>query len=209
MKKVLALILAVVMVCTLTACGSAKKMEQLCGVWEMTFYQDADTVESLLSSMDFYAEEIELIDLNSMPIVMTVEYREDKTYCYAFDVSATQDGVHAFYAQVIEDLYNGRENLVASYGEDILNMTEDEFAQSYAELFGQSDIATLLNLFVESSLDYDVLYEDIENGTFRIQGNKIYCTVTGTTLEESVSYSISGNTLTLVYADDTEVYTKR
>lgn len=210
MKKVLALVLVIVMLCTMTACSGGKKlMEELCGTWEMTFYQDADTVESLLSSMDFYAEEIALVDLNSMPIVMIVEYNEDMSYRYAFDVAATKAAIRDFYAQVVEDLYAGRNSLVASYGEEIAVMSQAEFEQFYAELFGQSDINMLLDVFMENSLDYSVLYEDIETGTFRVQSGKIYCTVTGQSVEESVGYTIIGDQLTLVYADDTEIYTKR
>ena len=48
MKKVISIVLAFVMLCSLTACDlGGASMEQLCGQWQMTVYQDGDTAEIL------------------------------------------------------------------------------------------------------------------------------------------------------------------
>ena len=56
--------------------------------------------------------------------------------------------------------------------------------------------------------DYDSLSGKLETGTYYIDGNDIMCTITGQTMAESLGYKVDGNTLTLIYADGTEVYTR-
>ena len=54
MKKVFSLILVVLLLCSLTACDlGGASMEELCGQWEMTVYQERDTAETVLTNLDF------------------------------------------------------------------------------------------------------------------------------------------------------------
>jgi len=88
-------------------------------------------------------------------------------------------------------------------------MTQDGFNQFYVDLFGAESYDALIDSFVESSFDYSVLSKTLEEGTFRIRLKDIYKTPDGKTEEESMGFSIDGNTLTLTYLDGDEVYTKR
>lgn len=210
MKKVISLLLAVLMLCSLTACDlGGASMEELCGVWEMEFYQDADTAKTILEYQDFYEAELALVDLNSLACVMCVQFNEDKTYSYYFDVDATKAAVRVFFEGVMDDLYAGRETLSAVYEQDMASMTQDGFNQFYADLFGASNIDELLDYFVENAFDYNVLAETLEEGTFRIRLKDIYKIPEGKTEEESVGFAIEGDTLTLTYLDGDEVYTRR
>lgn len=210
MKKLVSMILVVVMLCSLTACDlGGASMEQLCGKWEMTVYQDADTAETVLTNLDFYPEEIALVDMESLACVMIVEFNEDKTYRYYFDIDATKEAVRTFFETVMDDLYTGRETLSASYQQDMSGMTRDGFNQFYVDLFGAESYDALIDSFVESSFDYTVLSQPLEEGTFRIRLKDIYKTPDGKTEEESMGFSIDGDTLTLTYLDGDEVYTKR
>ena len=210
MKKVFSLILVVLLLCSLTACAlGGASMEELCGQWEMTVYQERDTAETVLTNLDFYPEEIALVDLESLACVMVVEFNEDKTYSYYFDIEATKETVHTFFEVVMDDLYAGRETLSASYQQDLSGMTQDGFHQFYVDLFGAESYDALIDSFVESSFDYSVLSKTLEEGTFRIRLKDIYKTPDGKTEEESMGFSIDGNTLTLTYLDGDEVYTKR
>lgn len=209
MKRIIALALVLVMLCALCGCESnAQKMEALCGRWEMVTYLDVETAQSALELLEFYPEEIALLDLNSMGLIMTVEFTQDGTYEFAFDLDGSLEFMGSYYRSVVEDIYNGREQLTATYGEDIVNLTLEEFQQYYAELFALADYDALIQYFLETSLDYDYLQETVEKGTFRIASNTILCTIDGEEEAESMGYSIEGNTLTLTYVNGEEVYTK-
>lgn len=209
MKKIVSLLLVFVIACSLCACsGSADRMAELCGVWEMIYVEEAESAKDLLESMDFYEEEIALADLTNLEVVMTVEFTQEKTYCYTYDIPATKAYIRSFYDNTVVAVYNAREQLTDIYGFETINMTEDEFKLFYADLFSLTSYEELLDYFVDNCLDYESLV-DFDKGTFRLNGSKILCTAEGSNLEEEMSYSISGNTLTLVYADGKEVYTKR
>lgn len=210
MKKVIALLLAVVMLCSLSACElSGASMEDLCGTWSLELYQDAETVQTILTNLDFYEEEIALIDLNSLACIMCVQFNEDKTYSYYFDIADTKVSVRKFFEGAMSDLYTGRASLSEAYGQDMTTMTEDGFYQFYADLFGAATIDELLDSFVEFAFDYEILAETLEEGTFRIMLKDIYKTPDGKTEEESMGFSIDGDTLTLSYLDGDEVYTRK
>lgn len=208
MKKLIALALVLAMALSLSACG-LPSVEDLCGTWAMELPQNADTAETMLTNMEFYPEEIALIDLENLDFVMIVEFNEDKTYRFAFDVEATKANIRQFYADAIEALYNGRESLVETYGDEIKDMTLEEFQQAYAEMFSMSSVDSLLDYFVDNCADYNILAEDLENGTFRLLGKSILCKVEGSTDEEKMDFEVDGDTLTLIYVDGEEVYTKQ
>lgn len=209
MKKIVALLLAAVMLCSLSACGSnTEKMEALSGRWEMVTYLDAATAKSALELLEFYPEEIALLDLNSMGLVMIAEFNMNGTYRFAFDLEGSLDMVRGYYKDAMTKIYDSRDQLVEIYGEGILEMTQADFEQYYAELFSMESFDALLQYFLETSLDYEYLEQDIEVGTFRIAKDNIVCTVEGEDTPESMGYSIEGNTLTLTYVNGTEVYTK-
>lgn len=208
MKKVIALLMALVMALSLTACGFPT-MDDLCGTWEMDLQQEADTAQTLLENMEFYPEEIALIDLDSLYFVMIVEFNQDGTYRYAFDVDETKAHVREFFADAIDALYENRASLTDTYGSDITDMTQDEFEEAYAGLFSEESVDALLDYFVEYCMDYEILSEDLESGTFRLVVGTILCTVEGAAEEEKLDFKIEEDTLTLIYVDGEEVYTKK
>lgn len=209
MKKIVAYLLVLVMLCSLSACGSdTEKMEALCGRWEMVTYLDAETAQSALEALEFYPEEIALLDLNSMGLVMIVEFNADGTYRFAFDLEDSLEFMENYYTDAMSALYNSREQIAETYGEGVLEMTREEFEQYYAELFSMDSFEALMQYFLETSLDFEYLGQDIEAGTFRISGENILCTIEGEESAESMGYSIEGDTLTLVYVNGEEVYTK-
>lgn len=210
MRKIFSLLLAAALLCALCGCsGNADKMNELCGVWEMTYVEDEETARGLLESMEFYEEEIVLADLTGLENTMTVEFTRDKTYCYSYDIDRTKAAIREFYDEAVTAVYNGRTGLTDIYGFETINMTEEEFKAFYAtELFSMENYEELLDYFVENCLDYTAI-TDFDKGTFRLSGSRIICTAEGSDTEEEMSYSISGNTLTLVYADGKEVYTRR
>ena len=208
MRKLMSILLAVLL-CMLAGCGAgSEKMEALCGVWEMTYAEDTQTARGLLEAMEFYEEEIALADLNGLYNTMTVEFTNDGGYCYSYDIEMTKTSIRRFYEETVMAVYNSRSALTDLYGYETINMTEEEFKAFYADLFSVANYEDLLDYFVDNCLDYSAI-TDFDKGTFRLSGSRIICTAEGSDTEEEMSYTISGDTLTLVYADGKEVYTRR
>ncbi len=213
MKKIIALLLAMLMVCSLTACDlGGASAEQLYGQWELKLEQEADTAQTILENQSFYLEEIALVDLESLICIMVVEFNEDKTYSYYIDSEATKVCVRDFYENAMDDIFEGRASLdsvYAEFGVVMSEMTRDEFDTFYCQLFEMESMDALLDAFVEYSFDYDILGEIMEAGTFRVRLGDVIKKPDGKTEEESMGFKIEGTTLTLTYSDGDEVYQKR
>jgi hypothetical protein len=210
MKKICALICAVLMLASLAGCSlPGMSMEDLCGNWESLTYFDAQDTQDILEGLDFYPEEIALADLNGLCIVATVEFKTDKQYNYGYDVDATRAMAEQYFSDFLDALYENREDLVESYGETILSMSKDAFLTAYAELFGMTSGQELIEVLAENALDYEALAESTEFGTFRLRLNDIYMKEAGASTEEYVTFKIENDTLTLIYQDGEEVYTRR
>ena len=210
MKKICALICALLMLASLAGCSlPGMSMEDLCGNWESLTYFDAQDTQEILEGLDFYPEEIALADLNGLCIVATVEFKTDKQYNYGYDVDATRAMAEQYFSDFLDTLYENREDLVESYGETILTMSKDAFLTAYAELFGMTSGQELIEVLAENALDYEALAESTEFGTFRLSLNDIYMKEAGASTEEYVTFKIENDTLTLIYQDGEEVYTRR
>lgn len=183
------------------------KIEELSGIWHC-MEDGQEDVQDLLELADFYEEEIALMGDLSMTFVKVVEFREDRSYRFSYDVEKTKEQVYKLYADAMEDLYEGRAALTGLYGEEIAGASREEFLQSYAELYSMSSYEELLTMFTDNAYHYDKLGEDFETGTYTIEGDDIMCTITGTTEAESLGYRIEGENLTLTYADLVEYYTR-
>ena len=210
MKKICALICALLMLASLAGCSlPGMSMEDLCGNWESLTYFDAQDTQEILEGLDFYPEEIALADLNGLCIVATVEFKTDKQYNYGYDVDATRAMAEQYFSDFLDTLYENREDLVEAYGETILTMSKDAFLTAYAELFGMTSGQELIEVLAENALDYEALAESTEFGTFRLSLNDIYMKEAGASTEEYVTFKIENDTLTLIYQDGEEVYTRR
>lgn len=213
MRKITALVLALVMLLALSACGTSQTLEALTSTrWSTIEYLTEDEAMEFLEAMDFYESEIALADLNSIGAVKTLEFTAEKTYRFAYDVELTKERTRAYLDGFISTLAANRDQLTGDYNEafgvDVAAMTEEEFKTFYAELFGSADYDELLDYLTACFYNYDVLGEDLETGTFTLTSDKINCTTAGETEEEYLEYALTDTTLTLTYSDAVEVYTK-
>lgn len=209
MKQLLSLLLALLIAAgMLTGCESNEnKMEVLMGKWQMAYTADANLAKTCLENLDLAEEEIALVDLNTLKMCVFVEYSAG-TYRIALEPDIIKDNVEEYLTDVFDNLYENRQELNGFYGEDFSEMTKGEFRQFYAELYTFANFTDLMDAFVEGCFDYEVLGENAETGTYHIKGDKIYRTIDGTSEEEYMTYRINGNTLTLIYADFEEVFTR-
>ena len=183
------------------------KIEELSGIWHC-MEDGQDEVVPLLELADFYEEEIALVGDLSMSFVKVVEFTQDRTYRFSYDVDKTKEQVYHLYSAAMDAIYEGRAELTELYGEAITTATQAEFQLFYAQLYGMTTYEELLTSFVDNAYDYDKLGEDFETGTYTIDGNDIMCTITGETQAEALGYKIEGENLTLTYSNLVEYYTR-
>lgn len=224
MKKIMRILalclITAMMLSSFTGCGlavdllemafnnEAEKIEQLAGTWICISQDEEEYALGLLENIEMYEEEIALVDLSVLQDAKLVEFRDDKTYRFAYSAEETKTCVRKFYESAFADLYEGRSTLSAVYEMDFEAMNEQEFYQFYAELYSMADFDALLTAITEDAYDYAALAEDYETGTYSIDGDDIMCKITGQTQAEALGYKIEGETLTLYYLDATEVYTR-
>ena len=208
-KKLIALLLAVVMIFSLCACGGPD-LSPLYGTWTLVEYVDEETATGMLQSLDFYDSEIALADLSGVGVVKYATFNEDGTYSLSYDYDSTYAMMLMYFDNLMNTLYEQRASLTQDYGEPIMDMSKEDFLLAYAELFGLASYDELLVLYADNCLNYDVLAEGSETGTFKPGSAKdeILCSVDGIGAEEILRFEVSGTTLTLIYSDGTEVYTK-
>lgn len=184
------------------------KINKLSGTYVTSEALTTDTVNDILTRNDFYPEEIELIDLNSLSIPKYVEFRSDKTYTFYYDADGYRSSVKEFYRTAYARLYENRAQLSQVYGEDFTSMSEYEFQAYYAALYSCSYFEELLDTLTSNSWDYIALAQDREVGTFTIEDGQIAVTINGQFTAETIGYSLSGSSLTLTYTNGVENYTR-
>lgn len=205
-RKLTALVLAAVLLLALTGCElGSDKVEALAGRWELTMRDSQEQAEELMEQVDFYPEEMEICKDIPLTSVKVVEFDTEKNYAYSFDPVQTRRCVRDFYSACFEMLYANREKLNEAYEADLTGLTQEEFYLMYAQMYEQTDLDALLDLFADGAYVYEDM-ERYEVGTFRLLGDQILCTEEGSDREESMSYKLTGDELELEYSDGSETY---
>lgn len=210
LKKIAILAVIIVMAVTmLTSCVSMQeKIEELSGTWSVKELDTAEQAREILENIDFYEEEIEIADLDSLYDVHFVTFDTEKNYSFVYDVDGTKECVREFLIGVFADMYENRASLNEVYSTEFDQMSEDEFYQYYMDMYSADSFENLIDKLTESTYDFESLAEPWETGTYTISGDKIMCTITGETEAESIGYEIEGDTLTLTFADVVRDYTR-
>lgn len=186
-----------------------KQISKLAGTYVTEDPIDAESMEEILERYDFYPEEIALVEPAQLVVDKYVEFHEEKTYTFYYDVADFRADVENYFRDAFDSMYAGRSQLSALYELDMEAMSAEEFKAFYAELYSQASFDDLIAAFTEDAFSYDVLEDDTEVGTFTIEDGKILCTINGTYTAESMGYKLDGSTLTLTFSNDVEVYTRR
>lgn len=211
MKKYLSFALvAVLMVSLLAGCslfGLSK--EDVLGTWKTVKADTQEEAMGLLENIEAYEEEIALADLDCLEYVKVVEFHEDGTYCFRYDVEGTKACVREYYDTYFNALFEGRATLEEAYSEDFVSMSQAEFRQYFASLYGYTDYIEMLDDFAQIAYDYAALEEPYETGTYSVDGDQILTTISGEYTEEAMGAALEEGVLTLTYIDGVEVYTKK
>ena len=91
MKKYLSVALAVILLVSLLAGCSVFGLsrEDVLGTWKTVKADTREEAMALLENIDAYDEEIALADVDSLEYVKIVEFHDDGTYCFRYDVEGT------------------------------------------------------------------------------------------------------------------------
>ena len=211
MKKYMSVALvAALLVSLLAGCslfGLSK--DDVLGTWATVKPDTQEEAMALLENIDAYEEEIALADVHCLEYVKIVEFREGGTYSFGYDVEGTMACVRDFYDTYFNALFEGRATLEEVYGEDFVSMTQAEFRQYFATIYGYTDYIEMLDDFTQIAYDYEALEEPMETGTYSVEGDQILTTVSGEYKEEAMGAKLEDGVLTLTYVDGVEVYTKK
>ena len=211
MKKYMSVALvAALLVSLLAGCslfGLSK--DDVLGTWVTVKPDTQEEAMGLLENIDAYEEEIALADVHCLEYVKIVEFRENGTYYFRYDVEGTKACVRDFYDTYFNALFEGRATLEEAYGEDFVSMTQAEFRQYFATIYGYTDYIEMLDDFAQIAYDYEALEEPMETGTYSVEGDQILTTVSGEYKEEAMGAKLEDGVLTLTYVDGVEVYTKK
>ena len=208
-KFVALLLMSAAAALLLCACGpsEAEKVAELAGTWVTEYPAGEDAAVSLLENNDFYEEEIALIDTTTLHYAEQLTFNTDKTYSISVPAEQLQENVRAFFEGAFDALYEGRASLSEVYGVDLDSASQAEFQQFYAEVYGQQDFSSLLDLLASESFAYDE-FTDLETGTFKIRGNTLDFTDNSDENSGYTDYELVDDLLTIHYVEGAYVYTR-
>lgn len=182
------------------------------GVWETEMKCTEKTRMSLLNNISLSDKEIELCKWIEFQYVKIHEYDDNGTYKVYYDIEKMKENLKDYYDKVHSVLYANRKSLhdyyLKNYKIKIKDMSRNEFYNAVAKLYKQENYQKMLEYFVDIAYDYENI-KNIESGTYTMRKDKIYVTVEGENLEQSIGYTVKNkDTLTLEYLDSTETYTR-
>lgn len=190
LTKVTVLLLALVMVLSLCACGGNDAGKALVGTWAL----DCDLADAMADELGSdYAD-------FSAPLKLTIlfDFNEDGTYKMYIDESTFTDSfnswVDAFLDYSVDMLYDTFE---------AQGLTKEEADSLVMENFGMS-IEDYMRETVASSLDAGALAREMETtGNYETKGNKLYLAEGSSKIDESYYdiFTVNGNKLTLELPD--------
>lgn len=209
MKKIIALIL-VLSVLFCSGCSTTrKKAEEIAGTWSATQPDTRDWAKNLLEAMEAYDEELALAELDSLRYALQISFDEEMNYSFQYDAEGTAVCVKQFLRGYFDNLFEGRETLEEAYGMDFADMTQEEFDLFYANLYGYDDMDALIEEFSQDVFDDSAMTEVWKSGTYTIVKDRILLTAEGEENPEQITYSVTENELTLAFADETVVCTRK
>jgi len=209
MKKLLSLSLVLILLLSLCGCDKFAKVDyyaKVTGSWKMDYLKDTELQQELLTSIELYDEEIALVTAR-LHGIKVVTFNQDKTYSFSQPVEENQACVREFFDRVFDSLYLGQAELKGLYEQDISTMSEADFKQFYAQLYGAENYEALLDKLAENSFDW-TKYGITEEGTYTIGSEQIKVDTDGTEHDGNIKYTLEDDVLTLSYADGTERYSK-
>lgn len=193
MKKLLALMLALVTALTLVACGSKEDTAALEGAWRSSVDVSEEVSAAIMGEL---TEDAPAVD-GTLPVYMSFTVAKDGAYTLALDYEATAASLREYckalspvlvellYAQA-EDEGTSREKYDKALEQ--LGLTAEEYVEAALEAL---DIESLLADITENGAV-------IASGVCRAAEGKLYLADTADALESAgyIAYTLEGDTMT-------------
>lgn len=190
MKRIIAAVLAAVMLLALAGCSSGSDSEKLVGTWKGELDGGAYVTEGLTSVLG--EEYANYFDFSNFTLSYTLIFNEDQTYRMTLTEEDARKAAEDLIVIVEDGLVKMFEDQITMYG---LDMTVDELL----EMSGTT-MDDLLAEFDTSELVSQLTTETTTVGNYLAEDGKLYMSVSLDTQVSKLSYNeytLSGNTLTL------------
>ena len=188
MKKIIALLLALVMPLSLAACGSTADSQQLVGTWQCALYLTETMAAEIAATLGTASP-------SAVPVSLYPPTRSTyhSTLHLSPDLEATTESLNAY----IQALKPALVELLYKEAED-RGMTRDEFDSALADsgLTVESQVDSVLALFDVSTLLSDVESE-LDSGKYKLEDGRLYLAETdgSFTQADSIGCTVSGSTM--------------
>lgn len=202
MKKFLCLLLASLLMLSLTACKPALNKN----VWAIQVEVDHHAATQMLKDMSLYPEELSLV---TEPLYTTILLRFDQNGTFTFyqDPETEKQCVRDFLFEVFDSLYESREYLSDTYQVDFSTSSKKDFIRFYTDLYSAADYEAMVEKLALKAYDYTT-FGELAHGTYTKKGDTITMDSEDNNYDDTVTFSIADDQLTLVYTDHTDVYFK-
>lgn len=184
-KKGLAVLLILVLVVSLCACGKSEE-EKLVGTWKGEFDM-TDYVSNMLG--ESMGADLEIDEKLVMPIILTLN--KDKTCSLAVD----EEG----YVESFKSYLNGAVNAMLNYMCDLAGMTREDLDAQIQEETGMDPADYLKEELFGAVSDEDILGdfdEAYSTGTYSVKDGKLVIVDENGETDEP-TYTLDGDSLTL------------
>lgn len=200
MKKFLCLLLASLLMLSLTACKPALNKN----VWAMQIEVDHHAATQMLKDMSLYPEELSLV---TEPLFTTILLRfdQDGTFTFYKDPATEKQCVKDFLFNVFDSLYESREYLSDTYQIDFSTSSKNDFIRFYTDMYSAPDYEAMVEKLADKAYDYTA-FGELARGTYTKKGNTLTMDAEDNNYDDTVTFSIEDDQLTLVYVDHTDIY---
>lgn len=185
MKKMIAAVLALIMMLALVGCGSDSMEDDLVGTWEAEMDISSFT-NDMMASLGMGVEEY--FDFDDFAVTMILTFEDDGTFTAEIDEDSAADAVDALMVTVEDGMIKMLEAQIKEYG---LDMTVDEMLEasgmSLDDLLSQIDAGELVEQMTGESSE----------GEYTVEDDKLYMYEGKMDEDEYTVIELDGDTLTM------------
>lgn len=188
MKRIIAAVLAMIMMLALVACGGGSEADSLVGTWKADMDMSSMTNEMLASLGEGMEEYFEF---EGFSVTMVLTFKDDGTYTSEIDKASAEAAVDSMLVTIEDGMVKMLEAQIAEYG---LDMTVEELLETSGmtmeDMMAELDAEELVDEMVGTTTE----------GNYQAKDGKLYLSDgTNYEVDEEMydTYELDGDTLTL------------
>ena len=186
--------------------------DDLIGVWRRDDAMLAVKAEYLLQWQGFSENEIELANTDEMFRAEEWHFNENGEFFHGYNLVETKSSMIAYYRAYFDCLYQNRNMLADTRGDELKNCSREAFEAVYLDVFDAENFEELLERLAGEAANIDDLEDMQVTGSFQAQGTSdnswyirqfngkykqfsMYCEENNTGMSEPVYYCLKDNCL--------------